>query len=105
MSSCRRSRLSLTRTYHQRFQLEDRARRIAQKHLSWKPFSFSPGMSVKTFGGLMHVRVRIASISLVAYLGAVAGCGDDIPRQQNGGSGGSVGGSSAGSGGGTGGGT
>jgi Fibronectin type III domain len=49
----------------------------------------------------MHVRVRIATISLLAYAGVLAGCGDDIPRQQNGGSGGS----SAGSGGGTGGGT
>jgi hypothetical protein len=50
----------------------------------------------------MQIRVRLASISLFAYLGALAGCGDDIPRQQNGGgggSGGSVGGSGGGSGG------
>ena len=51
----------------------------------------------------MHVRVRIASISLLACLGVAAGCGDDIPRQQNGGSGGSTGGSSGGSSAGTGG--
>jgi hypothetical protein len=44
----------------------------------------------------MHIRVRLASISLLAYLGALAGCGDDLPRQGNGGSGGS----SAGTGGG-----
>ena len=47
----------------------------------------------------MQIRVRLASISLFAYLGALAGCGDDIPRQENGGSGGSTGGSNGGSGG------
>ncbi len=45
----------------------------------------------------MQIRVRLASFSLLAYLGALAGCGDDIPGQQNGGSGGSTGGSTGGS--------
>jgi hypothetical protein len=55
----------------------------------------------------MQIRVRLASISLFAFLGALAGCGDDLPRQDggsagsNGGSGGRGGsGGSGGSGGG-----
>jgi hypothetical protein len=48
----------------------------------------------------MQIRFPLASISLLAYLGAMAGCGDDIPRQGSGGSGGSTGGSMAGAGGG-----
>src|SRR5439155_828230 len=50
----------------------------------------------------MQIRVRLASISLFAYLGVVAGCGDDLPNknQGTGGAGGSSGGSNAGAGGG-----
>jgi hypothetical protein len=50
----------------------------------------------------MQIRFPFASISLFAYLAAMAGCGDDIARMNGtgtGGSGGSSGGSNAGSGG------
>src|SRR5438876_130758 len=53
----------------------------------------------------MQIRVPFASISLFAFLGAMAGCGDDIPPRDggiggSGGRGGGTGGSVAGMGGG-----
>src|SRR5262245_790224 len=44
----------------------------------------------------MQIRVRLASISLLASLGLAAGCGDDLPREGTGGKGGGVAGAGGG---------